>query len=560
MSKLTAAVAAQFRRLLVLFAVCLVGLAGVGLWALSESTSAANSLYSDKLNFSAGTGEASDRVRDAYEQAIAVVNIRDGARRQMLADELYNTIVPAADISVDRLQHLRSVDTASERTLVTAFAKGWRDLRAVFAPNRLSGSSASTIARLQERYRPVEELADRLRGDVQQDAAEAAARVHRIWSASVVFLACAGVAVGMAVGIVLRGVRRVVNGVMDSHTAQQQFLHAMQLATNEEEANAIIKRHIERVVPTSAAVVLNRNNSSDRLEAMTVLPQDWPLAERLENAEPRSCAAIRDAQPYRRVLGHDPIIQCRVCGDCPRGSLCTPITVGGEVIGAVLIERSRELDNDDEQKTRESVSQAAPTVANLRNLAIAELRAATDALTGLPNKRAVQHTLKRMVAQTSRTLGTLAALSIDLDHFKEINDQLGHPRGDEVLAAVGAALQAGLRDSDFAGRNGGEEFLVLCPATDRAGALVIAEKLKSSIADLYVHSIGRRITASIGVAVIPDDAGDAEQLERAADGALYLAKANGRNRIETAPAQGSAHEPSVTTARGTSLRSTPDVI
>src|SRR5437870_3589395 len=94
MSKLTAAVAAQFRRLLTLFTVCLVGLAGAGLWALSQSTSAANSLYSDKLNFSAGTGQASDRVRDAYQQAIAVAITRNRARRQVLADDLYNTILP----------------------------------------------------------------------------------------------------------------------------------------------------------------------------------------------------------------------------------------------------------------------------------------------------------------------------------------------------------------------------------------------------------------------------------------------------------------------------------
>jgi diguanylate cyclase (GGDEF)-like protein len=538
MSTLTAAVAAQLRRLLVLFSVSLVGLAGAGLWALSQSTSGAGSLYADKLTLSDATAQASDQVRDAYEQAITLASTRDGAQRQVLADELYNTIVPAADISVDGLQHSRSVNTASERTLVAAFADGWGRLRVVLGPNHLSQSATNdaTIARLEKTNRPVEDAADSLRAFEQRDAAAAAAGVHRIWTASVLFLVCAGIAVGVAVAVVLRGIRRVVKRVLDSHVAQQQFLHAMQLATNEEEANAIIKRHLERVVPRSTAVVLNRNNSADRLEAMTVLPQDWPIAHHLENAEPRSCAAIRDAQPYRRVLGDDPIIECRVCGECPRASLCTPITVGGEVIGAVLIERPGALDNDDEQTTRGSVSQAAPTVANLRNLAIAELRAATDALTGLPNKRAVQHTLKRMVAQASRTLTTLAALSIDLDHFKEINDQLGHPRGDEVLAAVGAALQAGLRDSDFAGRNGGEEFLVLCPATDRAGALLIAEKLRSSIADLFVHSIDRRITVSIGVAVVPDDAGDAEQLERAADRALYLAKANGRNRIETAPA------------------------
>jgi diguanylate cyclase (GGDEF)-like protein len=115
---------------------------------------------------------------------------------------------------------------------------------------------------------------------------------------------------------------------------------------------------------------------------------------------------------------------------------------------------------------RESVTQAAPVLANLRNLALAEFRASTDGLTGLPNKRTIQDTIKRMTAQASRTASPLSAIAFDLDHFKQINDSYGHGRGDDVLATVGAVLSETVRISDFVGRNGGEEFIILLPNTD----------------------------------------------------------------------------------------------
>jgi diguanylate cyclase (GGDEF)-like protein len=190
-----------------------------------------------------------------------------------------------------------------------------------------------------------------------------------------------------------------------------------------------------------------------------------------------------------------------------------------------------------DQRIRETVAQAAPVLGNLRNLAIAELRAATDRLTGLPNQRAVQDTLKRMVAQASRTITPLSAILVDLDHFKEINDLHGHDRGDELLAAVGVALRNAVRDSDFVGRYGGEEFLILLPATDTDGAVQVAEAARVAISAISVAAIDQRVTASAGVATLPHDAGDSVTLFRAADRALYAAKNAGRNCVHTATSQ-----------------------
>jgi GGDEF domain-containing protein len=125
---------------------------------------------------------------------------------------------------------------------------------------------------------------------------------------------------------------------------------------------------------------------------------------------------------------------------------------------------------------RDSVVQAAPILATQRNLALAQLRAASDALTGLPNRRAADETLNRMVAHAGRAVSPLAGVLLDLDHFKQVNDLHGHELGDKALAAVGQILISTLRTSDFAARYGGEEFLVLLPDTPCGGRSVCRRK------------------------------------------------------------------------------------
>jgi diguanylate cyclase (GGDEF)-like protein len=210
------------------------------------------------------------------------------------------------------------------------------------------------------------------------------------------------------------------------------------------------------------------------------------------------------------------------------------LTIGGEIVGSVLVSRARPLDSDDERCVRDSILCAAPVFANLRNLAVAEARAATDSLTGLANKRSIETTFRQMVAQARRTSTMLAVLAADLDHFKAVNDTFGHERGDAVLSPVGAALRSALRASDVAGRNGGEEFLVLLPATDSAAALAVAEKIRAEVASLQVPGVEGALSLSIGVAVYPLHSGDADTVLRAADRALYQAKSGGRNRVEAA--------------------------
>ncbi|MGH2942889.1 MAG: diguanylate cyclase, partial [Solirubrobacteraceae bacterium] len=316
---------------------------------------------------------------------------------------------------------------------------------------------------------------------------------------------------------------------------QMEFNDALQVADSEEEANLVLRAHLQRSIAGSAVVVLNRNNSSDRLEARTPVEPGSTLADGLDGAGPRDCLAVRLARPQRRDDGERlALMSCKVCGAEPGAMACNPLLVSGEVIGSVLVTKPDPIPAADDRRIQDSVVQAAPVLANLRNLAIAELRAATDSLTGLPNARSVDDTVKRMTAEAGRTHTPLAVALLDLDHFKQINDTFGHGRGDEVLAAVGAVLREQLRESDFIGRMGGEEFVMLLPATDRAGAVTAAEKVRAAVAGISVPGVERDITISIGVAVIPDHAGDADNVLREADRALYAAKERGRNRVEVA--------------------------
>jgi diguanylate cyclase (GGDEF)-like protein len=288
-----------------------------------------------------------------------------------------------------------------------------------------------------------------------------------------------------------------------------------------------------------------RNASQNRLEAATGLEATPVLAKQLENAAPESCLAVRLAKPHLREPGDDGLLVCELCGELPEPSACVPTIVGGEVIGSVIVQVPEALDAAPTEDLETSVTTAGPVIANLRNLAIAERRAATDALTGLANHRSVADTLNRMVAQAGRAKTPLAAIMFDLDHFKRVNDIHGHAKGDEVLATVAAVVQNNVRDSDFLGRYGGEEFVVLLPATSRDGGAMLAEKLRESIEELEIPDLDRRLSASFGVAVLPHDAVNGEQLLRAADRALYAAKNAGRNRVEVVRPSGDGRaEPS----------------
>jgi diguanylate cyclase (GGDEF)-like protein len=436
----------------------------------------------DNIRTSLATTDLGGDLSAAESLAMQLTSGPSARRAQLLADELDETLAPSIDEEIQALQALHARDAPSEAILPRAIARGWGrfevleqqwDSRgtAQRSPPQVAADSAQLAGIFDPLIASTRTLAHREAADAH--AGEAAAQSSyqsNLWV--IVLVAGLTLLAGLASGVWLvssvarrvreysrfatrvaagevpgqltphgndeltdlgRALRNMVGHQADDHRyreAQDEFAETLQMTETEHEAHDLLKRHLERTIPAAEVIVLNGNNSADRLQATTA-------------------------------------------------------------------------------------------------------RAATDALTGLPNKRSVEDSLKRMVANAARPATPLSAIVLDLDHFKQINDTYGHGSGDDVLAAAGAALKASIRAADFAGRFGGEEFIVLLSATDRDSALVAAEKIRHAIAAIDVPTVSRAITASLGVATFPDDATDGVTLMRGADRALYTAKRNGRNRIET---------------------------
>jgi diguanylate cyclase len=148
----------------------------------------------------------------------------------------------------------------------------------------------------------------------------------------------------------------------------------------------------------------------------------------------------------------------------------------------------------------------------------------TDALTGVSNRKALDESLVNLLAMLKRYDSPFALVILDIDHFKQLNDSFGHLHGDRVLQQVATLIDQGVRETDIVARFGGEEFVILLPGTELAGACVFAERIRVTIERLA------RVTVSGGVAVATAE-DDARSLLARADESLYAAKADGRNTV-----------------------------
>jgi diguanylate cyclase (GGDEF)-like protein len=263
----------------------------------------------------------------------------------------------------------------------------------------------------------------------------------------------------------------------DAHARDRQIAYAerLQMARSEDEARNVLTRHLESLAP-GAMVVMT--------------------------------------------------------ADDDRSSVARPIVAQGERIGSVIIRSKRDLRAGTERWVHDSILRAAPVLATLRTLADAQARAATDPLTGLGNRRLVEDALARTAAHSQRTGAGFAVAMIDIDRFKSVNDTFGHEAGDALLVAIAGALTSETREYDVVGRRGGDEFIVLLPGLDAAQAAIAMERCRARIAGLRIGKPPISATASFGIAATPPNGPyDPTALVRAADEAVYDAKARGGNVV-----------------------------
>jgi diguanylate cyclase (GGDEF)-like protein len=291
------------------------------------------------------------------------------------------------------------------------------------------------------------------------------------------------------------------------------------------------------VVPYDSATVLLRDGEHFRVGAarghadavatrrLIVPAGNDLLREVLETRWPVTLADVRGDRRYRGYGG----------ADYTRAWMGLPLLIGDEVIGFLT------LDNHEPGVYGEPealiaftfAGQAAVAIRNARLFGEARRLASTDSLTRVHNRHQFFELAEAEFSAARLYSRPLAAIMLDIDHFKRVNDSYGHAAGDDVLRVVAERCRAVLRDTDILGRYGGEEFVALLPHTEERAAALVAERLRALVADAPIGFDGGalNLTISVGVATLDTETRNLEALLGSADAALYEAKQAGRNRV-----------------------------
>ncbi len=311
----------------------------------------------------------------------------------------------------------------------------------------------------------------------------------------------------------------------------------LQACSTVEEACHTITNLVETLFPNCAGRIFITRASLNRLEMVS----SWGR-QLYSNTdfEPHRCWGLRRGRMH--YVGQDRLsLRCHhVPANDATATLCVPMMAQGKTLGLLYLstETSGGLPESKQQLARTLAEQVGMAIANLKLQETLQHQSIRDPLMGLYNRRYLEETLTQEMMRAQRKQRSIGVIMIDIDHFKQFNDTFGHDAGDFVLQQVGALLKENVRNSDIACRYGGEEMTLILPETTLAETAARAELLRAAISQLHPHHHGQglgTITASFGVATFPQHGSTVSALIKAADEALYRAKAAGRNQVSTSP-------------------------
>ncbi|MFS8487664.1 diguanylate cyclase [Xanthomonas campestris pv. raphani] len=324
--------------------------------------------------------------------------------------------------------------------------------------------------------------------------------------------------------------------------ALARYSGLLQNCRNAEEALEITARTIAPLVPGVSGAVYLLRASRDRAEQVAA----WGTLADGERGSiaPEECWALRRDRTH---LVEDASVGmvCQHAGvNLPphASTVCIPLSAQGTQLGMLALRGDNAQELASLTVAEAAAEQLSLALHNLRLRETLRQQSIRDPLTGLFNRRYLEEALNHELSRCTRRVQPLSVLMLDVDHFKQFNDLHGHSGGDRVLAAIGELLLTQTRGEDICCRYGGEELTIILPEVDLATASAMAEKLRAGIDGLQVMADGvslPKITASFGVATFPGHAGNAAQLLRKADEALYRAKQAGRNQVVSAVTPGS---------------------
>jgi diguanylate cyclase (GGDEF)-like protein len=326
----------------------------------------------------------------------------------------------------------------------------------------------------------------------------------------------------------------------DQALALTRFGEFVQQLASEDELHSGVERVCQALVAPSQLNILVRNASKNRLDLARSTIRHDPKLRLPILAEPMKCRAVRTLREVSANRDSPTACDCALGVPAHGSMLCVPMLAAGELIGVVNLQSAQ---RDAFTAPRAAQLQgylrfAGGALSSLQLIAATRERALRDSLTGAHNRAFLAEYLPKTLAAATRHDSQVAVLMTDLDHFKRINDQYGHPAGDQAILAFTRCVQQQLRATDALVRYGGEEFAVLLTDVTRDGALSTAERIRSAVEELQLTiqgiGLGAIVRVSIGVAMFPDHGDDLQALIESADAALYTAKQQGRNRVVVA--------------------------